>query len=209
MRECEKLRNCDWDSAAILDGNPDDVLWQQTLALCFKDSKDHREGKFDDAVETATTAVVAAIAAATEAATKADVAVAIATDLEAKGGAQSEGTKDVTLFAIHAVAARCVRAYAYYLNGNYEQAIAECKRIDCERKEKKTEKADTVLSQAERFALELLALVYGKLDNPLKANEFCRSLFGKSFTSPESEFFPASPLLMDAYRESVRRLNRR
>ena len=170
----DHLKNCDWDSAATLDGKTKKVVWQQALALCFRDSKDHREGKLDDAVDAATKAV-----------------------------ASTDGANEK-------ITARCVRAYAYYLNGNYEQAIAECKRIsDFEQKEKKMDEIDTAFTQAGRFVLELLALVYGKLDEPLKANEFCRRLFAGQFTPSESECFPVSPLVMDMYRESLKRMNRR
>lgn len=157
----DHLNNCDWDSAAILDGKPKKVVWQQALAWCLKDSKDHREGKFDDAVEAA--------------------------------------TKAVAHDAINAITARCVRAYAYYLNANYEQAIAECRSIIQGMEEGE-------ISQAKDFAHELLAILYGKLDEPLKVNEYCRKVFKRPSTTV---WLLASPLQMDAYRESVRRLNRR
>lgn len=163
------LEDCDWDSAAFLDEAdkpPPKVVWQQALALCFRDSKDHRDRKFDDAVEAAAKAVATV------------------------GGGE--------------IKARCVRAYAYYLNGNYEQAIAESKRIinsDGQSKEAQPKEAD-----AKMFAHELLVAIYDTLDDPSKMNEGCKDIFKERFAP--AGFLP-SPLLMDAYRESVKRLNRR
>jgi len=163
------LEDCDWDSAAILDeaDKPTPkVLWQRALALCFRDSKDHRDGKFDDAVEAA--------------------------------------TKAVAIVGDSKIEARCVRAYAYYLNGNYEQALAECKRISAGSKR--------TFPRQECFVVELCGLVYDKLEDTMKAQETYSTALGQCFnplTTPSGANPLPSPLLMNAYRESVKRLNRK
>jgi tetratricopeptide (TPR) repeat protein len=89
------------------------------------------------------------------------------------------------------------RAYAYWISGRYDCAIADCKEII---------KAKKVICKAiyiKKFAHELLGNIYSALDNPLEALEQYKEALSKTPGSLDS------PSLLDKYREACEKLNRR
>jgi Tfp pilus assembly protein PilF len=76
------------------------------------------------------------------------------------------------------------RAYAYYLSGNYERALADCEVI-------LTSDKDST------FVHELRGIIYSNLGKTLEAaEEYTQAL---NIENP-------SPLLMDKYREACKKL---
>jgi tetratricopeptide (TPR) repeat protein len=109
----------------------------------------------------------------------------------------------------------CIRAYAYYLNNNYEAAIADCERVierascDIETKEKEACKAKKAADEAVKaqeaycdalrliaFARELLGIIHASLGNNLEASKH----YKQALLARQTDIAFASPLLMDAYR---------
>jgi hypothetical protein len=229
---CKKfMLSGDWDRAvAALDVKDYNLSAEdyanRAYARCFQSTKDHRDGKYDDAV--------------------ADASQALVKDCQ----------PDRTL---------CIRAYAYYLNNNYEAAITDCKRIierkDCtvnmakqdmrklwedackkiraadeaEKKAKDAERAaaNTARTEADKaaqdavgaqktycdtlrnttFAHELLGMMYANMGRHHEASEeYKLALLARQSEQPDNQtdgqpdnqtgIVSASPLLMDAYRNA-------
>jgi tetratricopeptide (TPR) repeat protein len=81
------------------------------------------------------------------------------------------------------------RAYAYWLNGNYDRAAADCKQDIIEKAGEEKVKV---------FAHELLGNIFSATNNPAAAVEEYKKVL-------DCKVFSAS--LLDKYRETVKRLN--
>jgi len=82
--------------------------------------------------------------------------------------------------------ARLIRAFVYYLTGNYEQAIFDCKKFE-----------------EESFAKELLGMIYLNKGEYEKANEQYEKLL---FNDTNIENLLKSPLLLEAYIKICKKL---
>jgi tetratricopeptide (TPR) repeat protein len=191
---CKKfLLSADWDRAVAALSEEDEAKWSSAdyvnlaHALCFQATKAHSEGNYDDAVAAASKAQI-------------------------KDCNNNDALR--------------IRAYAYYLNGNYDDAITDCKKVikeagDIETKKKTIEDAwkdtyskpddkDTLKTAVEAqeayckalhcttFAHELLGIIYSDMDRRPEASEN----YKLALLARQTDIVPASPLLMDAYRNA-------
>jgi tetratricopeptide (TPR) repeat protein len=105
------------------------------------------------------------------------------------------------------------RAYAYWISGRYDCAVADCKEAVKNKDDGKAQEAADKLKetadkapkgtgnivQYKKFAHELLGNIYAALDNPLEALEHYKKALSET---------PGSPSLLDNYRKVSERLNR-
>ncbi|MDR0375596.1 MAG: hypothetical protein LBH85_07730 [Treponema sp.] len=200
---CKKyLLDLDWDKAVAVSPVDESQLTSEdytnfAYARCFQESKDHRDGSYDDVIEAASKALIK----------------------------DDQNNR-----------ALCIRAYGYYLNNNYEAAIADCESViksgDIEEREKekrelwkavcekiteavKAEAAEATKEAEEAiekycnslhdsaFAHELLGLIYTKIEWNYDASK----RYKQALLYRQAAIVSSSPLLMDAYREARQRVN--
>jgi tetratricopeptide (TPR) repeat protein len=98
----------------------------------------------------------------------------------------------------HKIECLAKRAYAYWLGGRYDSAIADCKEA-AEKIEEAVAKAGVIVPYLP-FVRELLGNIYSALDYPCKAvKQYKIALSNNQF----------SPGLLDKDREAREKLNRR
>jgi tetratricopeptide (TPR) repeat protein len=85
------------------------------------------------------------------------------------------------------------RAYAYWLNGQYDRAIADCKKVP-----EPTESESDAQKGTAAFAKELLGNIYSNQRNYIEALEQYKAAL---------QYNPYSPGLIDKYREACSKLN--
>jgi tetratricopeptide (TPR) repeat protein len=87
------------------------------------------------------------------------------------------------------------RAYAYWLDSQYDNAIADCKRVT----DRKNTDGSTVDDFYNHFAQELLGNIYSNLRNYEKAIEHYEVAIKQNLL--------VSPGLLDKYREARNKMN--
>jgi tetratricopeptide (TPR) repeat protein len=81
----------------------------------------------------------------------------------------------------------CIRAYSYYLNNNYDDAIADCEEI-----------IKTAAAAEAAFTHELMGIMYENKGYHYEASKY----YKKAMLARQTDTELASPLLMDAYRNT-------
>ena len=171
----------DWDSIIAKAGGD----FHSAFAKLFLRSKEHNENNYKDVIEDASKALVAALEEAATAKEEAEKAKEEAEKAKkeaeekealARGDKAKEKSNEF----------RRIRAFAYYLSGNYERAIFDCEK----------------LGKKDVFANELRGMIASNVDDYSKVITNCKQL---EEVSVENELVK-SAFLLETYIKTCKKI---